>query len=89
MSTVPLSIPSSEASSEAVATARPRAPGPGWLREPLLHFIAFGGLLFAADRIVVSRADDPHTIVVGPEVEHEAIETFKAIRNRDPNKEEL
>jgi hypothetical protein len=88
MTTIPLNIPVSETSSAAVA-ARPRAPGPRWLREPLLHFIVLGGLLFGIDRIVISRADDPRTIVIGPEVEREAIETFKAVRNRDPNAEEL
>lgn len=60
-----------------------------WLREPLLHFIVLGGLLFAADRILISRADDPHTIVVGADVDREAIETFKAARAHDPNPEEL
>jgi hypothetical protein len=60
-----------------------------WLREPLLHFVALGGLLFAIDRALVSRADDPHTIVVGSEVDREAIETFKAARGRDPDRDEL
>jgi hypothetical protein len=59
------------------------------LREPLLHFLALGGLLFALDRVLVSRADDPHTIVVGAEVDSEAIETFKASRGRAPNADEL
>ena len=38
-----------------------RAP---WLREPLLHFVFLGALLFALDHAVSSRAEDPHTIVV-------------------------
>jgi hypothetical protein len=73
------------------AASLPRAASPrlAWLREPLFHFIVAGGLLFLADRIVVSRSDDPRTIVVGAEVDREAIETFKATRARDPNKEEL
>jgi len=61
----------------------------GWLREPLFHFVVLGGLLFGIDRVVASRADDPRLIVVGAEVDREAIDTFKATRNRDPNTEEL
>src|SRR4051812_22183452 len=60
-----------------------------WLREPLVHFIVAGGLLFAIDRVAVSRADDPHTIVVSGEVDREAIEAFRGSRRREPNHEEL
>jgi PPIC-type PPIASE domain len=78
---------------DASAPPVPPAPAPGprvsWLREPLLHFVVAGGLLFLADRLLLSRADDPHTIVVTPEVDSEAIETFAAARGRKPNKEEL
>lgn len=71
--------------------APPRSPRqwPSWLREPLLHFVALGGLLFGVDHLLVSRADDPHHIVVGTEVDSEAIETFEATRGRKPNAEEL
>ncbi|MFT3931616.1 MAG: peptidylprolyl isomerase [Spongiibacteraceae bacterium] len=58
-------------------------------REPLLHFLLLGGLLFAVDHVLVSRRDDPHTIVVGPEVDREAIELFTKERQREPNEEEL
>ncbi len=37
----------------------------------------------------VGRADDPRTIVVGADVDREAIETFKAARGHEPNAEEL
>jgi hypothetical protein len=60
-----------------------------WLREPLLHFVLLGGLLFAIDRIAFSRASDPHLIVVGSEVDREAIELFRTSRRRDPNAKEL
>jgi hypothetical protein len=60
-----------------------------WRREPLLHFIVAGGLLFALDHFLIGRADDPHTIVIGADVDSEAIETFKAVRGHAPNKEEL
>jgi hypothetical protein len=62
---------------------------PAWLREPLVHFILLGGLLFAVDHVLVKRADDPHTIVVGPEVDNDARALFKASRGRDPEAEEL
>jgi hypothetical protein len=55
----------------------------------LLHFLVLGGVLFAIDQVLVGRADDPRVIVVGPEVDSEAVETFKAARGRDPNPEEL
>ncbi|HSI52168.1 MAG TPA: peptidylprolyl isomerase [Ideonella sp.] len=67
----------------------PRAGLPNWTREPLLHFLLLGALLFGADHLLVSRSDDPHTIVVGAAVDKEAIEIFKASRNREPNAEEL
>lgn len=67
----------------------PSAPWPNWVREPLLHFVALGALLFAADHFVAARADDPRTIVVGAEVDKEARDTFKAARGRDPDAKEL
>jgi hypothetical protein len=75
---------------EAFAPPVPPAPGPrvSWLREPLLHFVVLGGLLFAGDHLLVSRADDPRTIVVGSAVDSEAVETFEAARGHKPNKEE-
>ena len=60
-----------------------------WLREPLLHFVLLGGLLFAADRFVFGRGDDPHTVVVSAQVDQEAKDVFKSARGRDPNAEEL
>lgn len=60
-----------------------------WLREPLLHFIVAGGLLFAVDHALSRRADDPRTIVVGAAVVREAVETFKAVRGHEPSAEEL
>jgi hypothetical protein len=87
MSTALLNVPAAEA--EAAAPPHPRGPRASWLREPLVHFVVLGGLLFALDHLLIARGDDPHTIVVGPEVDREAIETFKAARGRNPNTEEL
>jgi hypothetical protein len=61
---------------------------PGWLREPLLHFVAMGGLLFGLDHVLASRSDSPNVIVVGAEVDSEAVETFQSIRGREPNDQE-
>jgi PPIC-type PPIASE domain len=62
---------------------------PDWVREPLLHFLVLGGLLFAADHYLVTKADDPHTIVVGAAVDKEARDTFKATRGHDPSAPEM
>jgi len=64
-------------------------PLPGWLREPLLHFIVLGAVLFGADHVLASRVDDPRTIVVDGEVDGQAIQVFKGARGRDPNSDEL
>jgi len=60
-----------------------------WLREPLLHFVLLGGLLFAVDHVLVSRADDPHAIIVTQEDEKTTIATFEAMRGHKPNAAEL
>lgn len=84
-------LPPEAVLAEATSPPAPPAPGPrvSWLREPLLHFVVLGGLLFAGDHWLVSRADDPRTIVVGPAVDSEAVETFEAARGRKPNEQEL
>lgn len=68
-------------------TRRPRLPN--WLREPLLHFIVLGAVLFAADHLIFSRAADPRIIVVDAEVDKQAREVFRTSRGREPNEEEL
>lgn len=62
---------------------------PAWLREPLLHFLVLGGLLFAVDHHLVSREDDPNTIVMSAAVDKEARELFKASSGREPTGKEL
>jgi len=74
---------------EPAASAEPPSPRRPWLREPLLHFVVLGGLLFAVDHFVSARTDDAHTIVVGADVDSEATETFKSARGREPNPQEL
>lgn len=60
-----------------------------WLREPLLHFIILGAVLFAADHFIVSRTGDASIIAIDAGVDKQARQVFKASRGREPNKEEL
>jgi hypothetical protein len=59
------------------------------MREPLLHFVVLGAVLFGIDHALVNREDDPHTIVIDAEVDQHAIQVFRQARGRDPNDEEL
>ncbi|MEK8050021.1 peptidyl-prolyl cis-trans isomerase [Ideonella sp. DXS22W] len=59
------------------------------MREPLLHFLLLGGLLFAVDHVLVGRADDPRVIVMDAAVDKEARDTFRAARGREPDAKEL
>ncbi len=71
------------------AAAAQHGPCPGWHREPLLHFALLGALLFALDHWLVSRRDDPRTIVLGAQADQQARQVFKASRSRDPDADEL
>ncbi len=71
------------------AAAAGSSSWPEWLKEPLLHFVVLGALVFVADHFIAGRANDPHTIVVGPEVDQEARQLFKGSRGRDPSAEEM
>lgn len=64
----------------------PQAP---WWREPLLHFVLIGAVLFGVDHLVSGRAGDPRVIVVDAAVDGEALKVFREARGRDPNAEEL
>lgn len=71
------------------ATAAPASRWPAWLREPLLHFVVLGGLLFAVDHVLVGRSDDARVIVMDAAVDKEARDTFRAARGREPDAKEL
>src|SRR5262245_48492038 len=62
---------------------------PPWAREPLVHFIVLGAVLFAVDHFVAGQADDPNTIRVDASVDQHARDVFKQARGRDPNADEL
>ena len=70
-------------------TVRTQTERNAWWREPLLHFALLGALLFAIDHALVSRENDPGTIVVDAPVIEEAKKVFRSSRNRDPNAQEL
>lgn len=59
------------------------------LREPLLHFVALGALLFGIDHVVASRKSDPHLIVIGNEIDNEAKTIFREAKGRDPSEGEM
>jgi len=79
----------SASSFETYAASPSKRSLPGWLREPLLHFIVLGGVLFAIDQYVVGQSDDPNSIVVGPEVDAEAKRLFQSTHHREPTAAEL
>lgn len=70
-------------------SARPRTKLTFWTREPLVHFIVLGMLLFAIDSLLVSRTEDPNTIVIDAQVDQEARQVFESSRGRPPNEQEL
>jgi hypothetical protein len=74
---------------EVDAPPRRRAAVPRWLREPLLHFVVLGAVLFGADHLIAGRTDDPHLIVVDAKVDQHARQVFKAARGREPTPDEL
>ena len=60
-----------------------------WWREPLLHFMLLGAVLFGLDRAVNGAPDEARTIVVDQAVDQEAIKVFREARGRAPNADEL
>ena len=87
--TMPSSSKARAASTSSSSPSSPKVGWPAWMREPLLHFLLLGGVLFGVDHLMVSRADDPMRIVVGPEVDAEATQVFTASRGRAPDAKEL
>ena len=76
------------------AQAMPQAPASmlAWrhlAREPLLHFLLLGALIFGADRLIAAQRGDPQTIVVSADVRKESAEIFKSGMKRDPSPADL
>ncbi|MES2564868.1 MAG: peptidyl-prolyl cis-trans isomerase, partial [Pseudomonadota bacterium] len=75
-------------SNETTSSVHPKA-WPKWLREPLVHFLVLGALLFTIDYFISGRDDDPRTINVDAAVDSQARQVFSEARGRAPNDEEL
>ena len=60
-----------------------------WLRDPLVHFLVFGAVVFAVDYAIASRQEDPSTITLGAEADAEIRKLFSDARGREPDAEEL
>jgi hypothetical protein len=67
----------------------PATPARQWLREPLLHFLVLGLLLFAVDHLLFAKPDDAKTVLIDAEVDRQARKVFRDARGREPNNEEL
>ena len=59
------------------------------LREPLLHFILFGALVFGVDHALQAQRGNPQVITVSPAVEREARSIFQSAMGRAPSAAEL
>ena len=59
------------------------------MREPLLHFVVLGAVLFGIDHLMAARTNDPHLITIDAKIDAEARQVFKASRGREPNADEL
>lgn len=70
-------------------TTRPRLRPPGWAREPLLHFLLLGAVLFGIDHLLNRSKGDANEIVISAEVDEEARQLFKAKRGQDPSAQEM
>lgn len=60
-----------------------------FVREPLVHFIVLGAVLFAVDQGIAARKDDPRVITMGPEVDAEIRTIFHGVKGRDPEPSEM
>lgn len=75
--------------SSATRALHARRALPGWTREPLLHFLLLGALLFGVDHALNRSAGDANEIIISVEVDEEARQIFKAKRGQDPNEQEM
>jgi hypothetical protein len=61
----------------------------GMLREPLVHFIVFGALVFGADHLLTSKRDGPNVIVMDAAMDEEARSVFRSAMSREPTPEDM
>lgn len=86
---IPAKIPAQTAAPAPKSASSAATRRPDWLREPLLHFLLIGALLFGVDHLINGRADGGNEILIGADVDEEATQVFKATRGRAPNADEL
>lgn len=65
------------------------SPAVRWLREPLLHFLAAGALVFAIDQAIAWRRPDPNVITISAAVDAELKGIYKSAKGQDPSADEL
>jgi len=73
----------------ASSTNRTDGPLSRMLREPLLHFLVLGALVFSVDHTLNLDKDDPQTITIAKSVKTEAHDIFTAGLKREPSEAEL
>lgn len=73
----------------ASSTNRTDGPLSRMLREPLLHFLVLGALVFSVDHTLNLDKDDPQTITIAKSVKTEAHDIFTAGLKREPSDAEL
>lgn len=89
-STTPLDAATPPTAQQDTFTSRPQATTTSrWLKEPLLHFLVLGGLIFAADAVLHPPAKDDKVITVTKAMRQSFIETFDEDKERTPSEAEL
>jgi hypothetical protein len=73
----------------ATADHRPDKARGSWLREPLLHFLLLGAVVFAVDYTLASLRGDLGTITLNEAADAELKRIFSAAHGRDPDASEL
>lgn len=59
------------------------------LREPLLHFVVFGALVFGVDHVLEARKENPRVITVDAATDLEARTIFRSALGREPSAAEM
>jgi len=71
------------------STDRTGGPLSHILREPLLHFLVLGALVFGVDHTLSLDKDDPQTITISKSVKTEAHDIFTGGLKREPSEAEM
>ncbi|WPB56255.1 peptidylprolyl isomerase [Xylophilus sp. GOD-11R] len=58
-------------------------------REPLVHFLLLGAVIFGVDHVLESGRENPQTIVVSAATQKEARDIFKAGMQREPSASDM